>query len=164
MHEKPLVVTITIPTELSRGDPFGDLIILVVSLLGTWYAFNMGHVWWAVPVLLIVTPEVLSGEPAADVGFIGAVAAGFRSRLGLRRAHEWIQAWAHYFRIRQWPDFQRWSHDTSRRMYVAVRRVRAVRWAVDRLVPVVQGAHARVRLPRRLTHRFRREVAALPEL
>jgi hypothetical protein len=141
MHEKPLVVTITIPTELSRGDPFGDLIILVISLLGTWYAFNMGHVWWAVPVLLIVTPEVLSGEPAADVGFIGAVAAGFRSRLGLRRSHEWIQAWTHYFRIRQWPDFQRWSHDKSQRVYMAVRTMRrsVMDWSVRSARPRIES-------------------------
>jgi hypothetical protein len=34
------------------------------------------------------------------------VAAGIRSKLGLRRAHEWLLAYVHYFKAAQWPPIQ----------------------------------------------------------
>jgi hypothetical protein len=141
MYGQPEIrTTITVPTELGRGDPFLDMFWMGLAGLGTWYAFNMGHVLWAIPPLLLIAVCVLTGEPAADVPFIGAIAAGLRSKLGLRRAHEWIQAWAHYFRIRQWPDLQRWSHDKSQRVYMAVQTMRrsVMDWSVRRARPRIE--------------------------
>lgn len=100
---------VTVPTELSRSDGFIDAAVLLGSGLAVWWLALKGVPIWAfIPVLLVLAIFVLTGEPAGDVPFVGAIAAGLRSKLGLRRAHEWVMAWAHYFRVRMWPDFKEW--------------------------------------------------------
>lgn len=119
MDTRPVVVTV--PTELSRSDPFADLSVLFLAIGATWYAANMHVVWLAVPVLIGAAIWTLTGEPAGDVRFIGAVATTLRSRLGLRRAHEWALAWAHYFTVKTWPDFKRWVCKTRAHWSGAIR-------------------------------------------
>lgn len=82
-----------------------DLAVLATSVLAGWYAVQEMRVPLA-PVLILLSPVALwslTGEPAADVGWVGSIAAGLRSKFGLRRAHEWLLAWAHYFRLAIWP-------------------------------------------------------------
>jgi hypothetical protein len=129
--EQPAIVTV--PTELSRTDGWFDLSALMISGLAVWWLALKGvPVWAFLPGLVLLAIFTLSGEPAADIPFVGAIAAGLRSKLGLRRAHEWVQAYSHYFLVRQWPDFRVWVH-TSRLTFVC--------WAQPRL----QAAHRRLR-------------------
>lgn len=96
-----------IPTELDRADVFWDLSAVVIALLSTWQMLLLGWGWWSVSIPIVAAVFSLSGEAAADVGYgIGAIAAGFRSKLGLRRAHEWILAYAHYFLVAIWPQWK----------------------------------------------------------
>lgn len=162
MDTRPVVVTV--PTELGRSDPFADLSVLVLAALGTWYAFNMHVVLVAVPALICAAVWTLTGEPAGDVRFIGAVATGLRSRLGLRRAHEWALAWAHYLTVKTWPDFKRWADARLRRMHVALRRVRWIGRVMGWTVPTMQRIHSRVRLPLWLSRRLRSRVAEMPQV
>jgi hypothetical protein len=100
---------ITVPTQLNRTDGFIDVAALLGSGLAVWWLALRGVPIWAfIPILVALAIFTLTGEPAGDVPFIGMVAAGLRSKLGLRRASEWLMAWWHYFRVRQWPDFQAW--------------------------------------------------------
>ncbi len=109
--ERP--VTIVVPTELSRADGFFDLAFLVgVGLAAWWLALRGVPLWLFVPVLGGLSIFVLTGEPAGDIPFLGALAAGLRSKLGLRRAHEWVEAWWHYTNVRTIPDFLNWSSTT----------------------------------------------------
>lgn len=98
----------TIPTELERQDAFVDLAALAGVVLVAWYLLLHDAVWWAAPFVVVVAIWTLTGEPAADVPYIGAIASGLRSKLGLRRAHEWVQAWWHYFQVRTWRDWRAW--------------------------------------------------------
>lgn len=108
--------TITIPTELNRADGFYDLAALFGSGLMAWWLVSVGApLWLPVPFVLLIAVWTLTGEPAADVPYLGVVASVLRSRLGLRRAHEWLLAWGHYFRIRTWPDFKEWTAATGSR-------------------------------------------------
>lgn len=106
-------LTLTIPTELERRDGFIDLAILAGTVLVIWqgmlgyYLPIVGRVTipvyvstlLAIPVVL----EVLTGEPAGDIQYIGAIATGLRGACGFRRAHEWIFAYLHYARVVQYP-------------------------------------------------------------
>jgi hypothetical protein len=97
MDERPELLTI--PTELERQDAFVDLFILATYILLSWYGMQEMHLPWQ-PFLVGVIPLALwalTGEPAADVGYVGSIAAGLRNRLGSRRAHEWLLAYGHYF-------------------------------------------------------------------
>lgn len=110
--EQPAIVVV--PTELGRQDGFIDSAVLLGSGLAVWWLALRGvPIWMFIPVLIALAIFVLTGEPAGDVPFIGAVAAGLRSKLGLRRASEWVMAWMHYFRVRQWPDFKQWVGITT---------------------------------------------------
>lgn len=92
--------TITVPSELERGDGFVDLAAMAFTGLAVWYGFLHGvPVWLMLTPVLLVAVWTLTGEAAADTPYIGAIAAGLRSKLGLRRAHEWCLAYAHYFRV-----------------------------------------------------------------
>lgn len=120
MDTRPTVVTV--PTELGREDAWIDGAILAGAFLFAWYMFNRGLVWWSMPVLIAAATWTLTGEPAGDVQFLGAIAAGLRSKLGLRRAHEWVLAWWHYTRIVTLPRTQRWVLAT--RIISRLRRTR----------------------------------------
>lgn len=94
----------TVPTELGRSDGFLDIAALGLTILIVWQlALYNVSLWLMIPFVLVVAIFTLTGEPAADVPYLGAVAAGLRSKLGLRRAHEWILAFWHYFRLAIWP-------------------------------------------------------------
>lgn len=104
MDERPL--TVVIPTELERSDAFVDGALLAGTVLVAWWLALRGLGVYAVPVVLCVGVWTLTGEPATDVPFIGALAAGLRNTLGVRRINEWFMAWWHFFRVRTWPDFR----------------------------------------------------------
>lgn len=112
--EQPTIVTV--PTMLGRSDGFFDMAVLLGSGLGIWWLVLKGFAfWWFVPVVLIVVVMTLTGEPAGDIPFIGAIASGLRARLGMRRASEWALAWTHYFRVRIWPDMRlQWQNSRLR--------------------------------------------------
>lgn len=161
--EQPAIIVV--PTELGRQDGFIDSAVLLGSGLAVWWLALRGvPIWMFIPVLLALAIFVLTGEPAGDVPFIGAVAAGLRSKLGLRRASEWVLAWAHYFRIRQWPDFKAWTNERLQRMHVALKRVRWIGWVMGRTVPTMQRIHGRVRLPLWLSRRLRSRIAEMPQV
>lgn len=160
MDTRPVVVTV--PTELGRSDPFADLSVLVVAALGTWYAFNMHLVWLAVPGLIGAAIWTLTGEPAGDVRFIGAIAAGLRSRLGLRRAHEWALAWAHYSTVKTSPNFKRWADARLQRLQVVLKRVRWIGRTMDWSVSTMRQGRNRLRLPLWVSRRLRSRVAHVP--
>jgi len=122
-------VTVTVPTELERSDGFVDLAVLFgTGLLIWWLAvpkdlgpLHIGGIalWYTLPLFAIIAVFTLTGEPAADVPYIGAVAAGLRSKLGLRRAHEWLLAYWHFFKVAQWPPIthalgERWKNSRLR--------------------------------------------------
>lgn len=95
---------LTVPTELERTDGFIDLAVLVGAVLAVWWLCLKGvPIEFIAPFTVPLAIWVLTGEAAGDVPFLGAVAAGLRSLLGLRRAHEWLFAWAHYFTVGIWP-------------------------------------------------------------
>ncbi len=108
--------TVTVPTELERSDGFVDLSILAAAVLTMWeLALHGVPIWAMAPIVVLVAIFTLTGEPAADVPYIGAVAAGVRSKLGLRRAHEWCLAYVHYFKVRIWPDWMtHWNNSRLR--------------------------------------------------
>lgn len=101
MEDRPALHVI--PTELDRQDVYYDFAALAAVCLLTWWMILNGIGWWAVPVVLVVGVWVLTGEGASDVEHVGVIASGLRSKFGQRRAHEWLQAWAHYFRLAIWP-------------------------------------------------------------
>lgn len=108
--------TITVPSELERGDGFVDLAALFASGLGVWYGVLHGvPLLLMAPVVVLIAVWTLTGEPAGDVPYLGAIAAGLRSKLGLRRAHEWALAYGHYVRLVEWPKGQeRWQRSRLR--------------------------------------------------
>lgn len=133
--ERVATDTWTVPTEMSRSDGIADLMaILGSALLAFWLVLYVSiPVWILAPIVLAVAVFVLSGEQAGDIRVIGVVSAGLRSALGLRRVHEWLFAWAHYFKIRQWPDFKVWVRTTTAMLMQRVQaRVSAVRRRVRR--------------------------------
>jgi hypothetical protein len=105
--------TFTIPTELERRDGWLDITILGGAVLAIWqlslglYLPFVGKLTLpltvTIPLAIPVVVEVLTGEPAGDIQYIGALATGMRSALGLRRAHEWVFAFLHYTRVVQYP-------------------------------------------------------------
>jgi hypothetical protein len=105
----PRAEVITVPTELEHQHPFYDLAGLALAVVAIKWLSNFDLQWWVgVPIVLAIGTWTLSGEPATDVPFIGAIASGVRSRLGLRRIHEWLLAYAHYVRVRTLPDGKDW--------------------------------------------------------
>jgi len=125
--------TIVVPTELERSDGFIDLAVFAGTVLVVWdLALNHVPLLAMLPLVLIVAVLTLTGEPAADVPYIGAVASGIRSKLGLRRAHEWVLAFGHYFTLAVWPEWmERWqkSRISNSRLLSAVRTTRLLlRW------------------------------------
>jgi hypothetical protein len=105
--ERPALVSI--PTELERQDARRDIGILLFSVIFGWTAVDTYGVPLVV-VLVLLSPVALyclTGEPAADVGFVGDIAAGLRNRLGQRRAHEWLLAAAYYYRVAVYPVWRR---------------------------------------------------------
>jgi hypothetical protein len=102
----------TVPTELERSDGFIDFAVLFAMILVVWdLALHGVPLWASLPFVIIAAVWTLTGEPAADVPYIGAVAAGIRSKLGLRRAHEWVLAYLWYFRVAVWPEWRtRWQN------------------------------------------------------
>lgn len=113
MTDRPPVITV--PTELDRRHAFYDLVALALVILTVKYLSQFDLHWYAAPLVIIVGVWALSGEPAEDVQFVGILATGVRSKLGLRRAHEWVQAWAHYFRVAVWPrSREQWQNSRLR--------------------------------------------------
>jgi hypothetical protein len=100
---------VSIPTELERQDARRDIGILLFSVIFGWTAVDTYGVPLVVVVVLLspVALYCLTGEPAADVGFVGDIAAGLRHRLGQRRAHEWLVAAAHYYTVAVYPVWRR---------------------------------------------------------
>jgi hypothetical protein len=128
MDERPDVVTI--PTELERSDAAWDIAVGLGVLLGAVYCVKppdmggLGLPWpFLIPPLLPVALYVLTGEYAGDLPWIGGVASGLRSKLGARRAHEWIQAYGWYARVTLIPNGRDWC----RRSYRFIRR-QTFRW------------------------------------
>lgn len=114
----------TVPTELDRSDGFLDLAGLATTGLVAWQLIIYGAPWWAmIPPTLVVAVWVLTGEPAADVPYLGALAAGLRSKLGLRRAHEWIFAAFHWWQLAVYPV---WRSDCGAFLQSSRRRI--MRW------------------------------------
>jgi len=111
---------ITVPTELDRRTPFWDFVTLALGVASVWYLINNGYSWWwAVPIVLCVGAWTLTGEPACDVSGVGAIASGLRSKLGMRRIHEWLMAYAHYFHVVIWPRWQeQWQNSRLRSVMV----------------------------------------------
>lgn len=106
---------IVVPTELDRRNPFYDLAALAFVIIVVKYLSLYDLHWYAVPLVLIVGIWTLSGEPATDVAGIGLIASAVRSKLGLRRAHEWLFAWAHYMTVAVWPrEKERWQNSRLR--------------------------------------------------
>jgi hypothetical protein len=107
---------VTVPTMLGRSDGFFDMAVLLGSGLGVWWLMLKGAaVWWFVPLLVIVVILTLTGEPAGDIPFVGAIASGLRAKLGMRRASEWALAWLHYVRVRVLPDMRtQWQYSRLR--------------------------------------------------
>lgn len=106
MDERP--DTVTIPTELERADAFFDSAILMTTVLVAYWAVSVrGIPWpWLIAPVLLVGLWSLTGEPATDIKITGAIASGLRSKLGMRRAHEWILAWGHYVRVKLYPEWR----------------------------------------------------------
>lgn len=103
--------TITVPTELQRSDPVWDIVIglamvlVVIQCIKPHDMGGFGLPWYVLmPLLLPVAIWVMTGEGAADIPYLGSVAAGLRAKFGLRRAHEWVLAYKHYVEVRIWPD------------------------------------------------------------
>jgi hypothetical protein len=102
--------TITIPTELERADAFWGFAVCATTVLAAKTALEWGVPWpWLVLPVLVVMVWWLTGEGAGDTPWIGAIAAGLRSKLGLRRAHEWALAFSHFFEVRIIPDWRAWA-------------------------------------------------------
>ena len=98
MEDRPL--TVTVPTELERADAFIDFTVLAsAALLSSWLVQH-GLPWpMLLPGLVPLAVWALTGEGAADIPYIGSVAAGLRARFGLRRAHEWVLAYSWYCKV-----------------------------------------------------------------
>ena len=129
MDEAPAQL-FTNPTELDRHDGFIDLAVLASTALGAWWLVLQGVPWpWLVLPLLCVAIWMLSGAPAADVPYLGALAAGVQSKLGLRRVHEWVQAIVHFWRVAHWPLWRAWCvasfHSSRRRTMRCAHRLNA---------------------------------------
>ena len=108
MDETPAQL-FTNPTELDRHDGFIDLAVLAGAALGAWWLVLQGVPWpWLVPPLLVVAIWMLSGAPAADVPYLGALASGVQSKLGLRRIHEWVQVIIYFWLVAHWPVWRAW--------------------------------------------------------
>lgn len=112
--EQPTIVTV--PTELGRTDGFVDMAVLLgAGGLVWWLALKGIPIWAFTPFLVVLAIWTLTGEPAGDIRFIGAIAAGLRAKLGMRRASEWLLAWLHYFSVRLWPDkVMQWQNSRLR--------------------------------------------------
>jgi hypothetical protein len=105
VDERPTIVVI--PTELERQSAYYDLAALGFSAIAVgWLKSNNLEWWWALPLVVIIGLWTLSGEPAADVQGVGVIAAGLRSKMGLRRSHEWLLAWGHYWKLAVWPEWK----------------------------------------------------------
>ena len=113
MDNRPPVITV--PTELDRRNAFYDLSALALVVITVKYLSLYDLHWYAAPLVLLVGIWALSGEPAEDVAFVGVIATGVRSKLGLRRAHEWLFAWWHYFSVATLPRWRtRWQNSRLR--------------------------------------------------
>jgi hypothetical protein len=146
----PRAEVITVPTELEHQHPFYDLAGLALAVVAIKWLSNFDLQWWVgIPIVLAIGTWTLSGEPATDVPFIGAIASGVRSRLGLRRIHEWLLAYAHYARMRTLPDGRdtcRASLKWCRRQTTALRHQPSarIRWSRSRVSSWVWAIHSRL--------------------
>ena len=105
MDERPSVITN--PTELARSAGFWDRAMLAAALLAVAYCW-LEQYWLLLNVVIVpaalVALDVMTSELATDFPWgIGSVAAGIRSKLGLRRGHECLLVLGHYWRVRYWP-------------------------------------------------------------
>lgn len=136
IEDRPALVTV--PTELERQDAFIDGAALAGTVLIAWWLTLQGLGWWLAPLVVLVSVWTLTGEPAADVPYLGAVASGLRSKLGLRRAHEWLLAFWHYFRLAIWPVWKAnceayWNSSRQRITDWRARLSAAIRWSLSRV-------------------------------
>jgi hypothetical protein len=130
----------TVPTELERSDAFFDVAAMAGTLLLAYCWVSIYALPWqivALPVVAVLA-WALTGEPACDVPYIGAVAAGLRSKLGQRRIHEWTLAWQHYFTTAVLPVWRahcyRFSRSVQRRIkHWLTRLSEATRWLRSRV-------------------------------
>jgi hypothetical protein len=115
MDQTPAVYEI--PTELQRADVYAQRFVAAGLVLFSYMVRNhlgMTWFWMSLPLPIVGAICLMTSAGAGDLPVIGGLAAGLRSKLGLRGAHEWLAAYWHYFRVRQWPDFQHWSVTTWR--------------------------------------------------
>lgn len=123
MDETPVQLFVN-PTELDRADGFVDLAVLAGSCLGGWWLVLQGvPLPWLIPPLLLIAVWMLSGAPAADVPYLGAIATGVQSKLGLRRIHEWVLAIVHHWHVAHWPLWKAQCEESFRSC-----RQRTIRW------------------------------------
>jgi len=108
---------IIVPTELERQDAFYDAAVLGFTVLAVWQLALYGLLLWSLPALVLVLVWMLTGEPAADVPFVGAIASGLRSKIGLRRAHEWLLAWMHYVNLVHAPVWRAFADEWRERTW-----------------------------------------------
>lgn len=101
MEDKPELHVI--PTELDRQDVYYDFAALATGVLIVWWMILNGLGPWGSIAVVLIGVWVLTGEAAGDVEHVGALAAGLRSKFGLRRAHEWVLALAHFWHLAVWP-------------------------------------------------------------
>jgi hypothetical protein len=133
IDERPAIHTC--PTELERSDGFLDLAALAGAGLAVWWLALKGiPITFIAPFTLPFALWVLTGEAASDVPFLGAVAAALRSKLGLRRAHEWLFAWTHYWKLAVYPVWRSncvaFSQSTQLRITLYRRQLSAAtRWS-----------------------------------
>lgn len=140
MDDRPAVIVV--PTELDRRNPFYDLAALAFVIIAVKYLSLYGLHWWATPVAILVAIWALSGEPAEDVAFVGIIATGVRGKLGLRRAHEWLFAFAHYWYVAVRPRWKEQWHNSRLRSAMVrtstrlpkLPRVSGARWSSKRLL------------------------------
>jgi len=104
MDDRP--ETITIPTELERGDAWkwvGILASVALAVDGLWQ--NHVPLVWSLPLLLLVGIDVLTVPGVADIPFVGSIASVAQSLFGYRQAHDWLLAVWHWLRVTIYPNW-----------------------------------------------------------
>jgi hypothetical protein len=105
-EEEPL--TITIPTELERGDAFVVMSVGAGLVLVCWWLIQrIPTPAVLIPFVVIVLVWMVTNRSATEVRGVGLVAVLVRNKLGERDVHEWVLAAAHYWHLKEWPAWHR---------------------------------------------------------